>query len=138
MMQNSKLFLVFIMLFLASCNLQEAPKNIAPSPNFKIGKNGFEKKLQTIFDFEKLSVGTTVTRNLGISKTGLNLTFKVIDLKLMSDERIYKHSEVIKFETKQNLLKLNTYDFLTIIFKEEIKEGDFTKSSTIKIKKQLN
>ncbi len=137
-MQNSKLFLVFIMLFLASCNLQEAPKNIAPSPNFKIGKNGFEKKLQTIFDFEKLSVGTTVTRNLGISKTGLNLTFKVIDLKLMSDERIYKHSEVIKFETKQNLLKLNTYDFLTIIFKEEIKEGDFTKSSTIKIKKQLN
>lgn len=138
MMHNSKLFLVFIMLFLASCNLKETPKNIAPSPTFKIGKNGFEKKLQTIFDFEKLSVGTTVTRNFGISKTGLDLTFKVIDLKLMSDERIYKHSEVIKFETKQNLLKLNSYDFLNVIFKEEIKEGDFTKSSTIKIKKQLN
>ncbi|WP_299016689.1 hypothetical protein [uncultured Polaribacter sp.] len=137
MKHNSKFFLVFLMLFFASCNVNNSPKNTPPSPNFKIGKTGFEKKLQTIFDFEKLLVGTSLDRNFGISKTGLNLTFKVKDLSMMSNERMHKHSEVIKFETKQSLLKLDSYDFLNVIFKEEMKDGDFTKSSTVTIKKQL-
>lgn len=128
---------VLTFLLLISCSLKKENNTIAPHPDFKIGKKGFENKLKEVFNFEKITFGSGINRNLGVSSTGLNLTFYMNDLDVVSNEKLSKYAKIIKFETNKNLLKLDNYNFVKITFKEEKQEEEFTKSTSIKIKKQL-
>jgi len=125
-----------IILFFISCNTKiETSAN--SNPNFKIGKEGFEKSLKAQFDFEKLSIGTYFTKKNGISvEKGLNLTFQKNNLRKVSDSLVYVYSDEIKNQVKKYLLNLDKYDYINIKFEEQIK-GEITKSNSIEFKKEL-
>lgn len=124
-------------LLLTSCNLKKEDSSIAPPPDFKIGKKGFEKKLKEAFSFEKITFGSFINKGAVSSNTGLNLTFYINDLDVISNKKLSKYAKIIKFETNKNLLKLDKYNFINITFKEEHQLGEFTKATSIQIQKQL-
>jgi predicted nucleotide-binding protein (sugar kinase/HSP70/actin superfamily) len=104
---------------------------------FKIGKEGFEKQLAKVFEFENLAIGTYITKKKEAREQGVNLTFRKNDLSQFSDSLIIVYSNSIKQEVKANLLHLSDYDYINITFEEEVKSGDLKKINSIKIKKQL-
>lgn len=128
---------ILTFLLLTSCSLKKENNTIAPHPDFKIGKKGFEDKIKEVFNFEKITFGSVINIDTLSSSTGLNLTFYMNDLDFISNEKLSKYAKIIKFETNKNLLKLDKYNFVNITFKEEKQEEGFTKATTIIVKKQL-
>ena len=129
--------LVILSLF-ANCNFLPATNTAAPKPDFTIGKSGFEKTFKEVFEFEAMTFGTIVAQKNGVSNTGLNLTFKMKQLDVLTEERIYKYADIIQFQTKKYLLDLNTYNYVNITFKKEHQIKDILKVSFIEIRRKLN
>jgi hypothetical protein len=120
-----------------SCEVKET-SNSKGNPNFKIGKQGFEKALQKEFKFEKLSVGTYFTKKNGVkTEKGLNLTIENMNLSLVSDSLIMVYSDKIKQLTSENLLHLKEYDYINITFNQQQETGELQKVNSVKIRKQL-
>ena len=106
-------------------------------PNFKIGKKGFEKRLQEAFSFEKLSVGTYLTEKQGFNKEkGLTLTFDINNIKSITDSVFNVYADKTSILVKKNLLHLDDYNYVIVKFNEETK-GDISKSTLVTIKKEL-
>ncbi len=106
-------------------------------PDFKIGKKGFEKKLQEAFSFEKLSVGTYMTEKQGFNKEkGLTLTFGINNIASITDSVFNIYADETSILVKNNLLHLEDYNYVIVKFNEETK-GDISKSISVTIKKEL-
>lgn len=136
-MKFTKLILLVVTIScFINCNNKVTTSSDA-HPNFKIGKKGFEKSLQKEFDFDKLSIGTYITKKNGVSEEkGLSLTFQKSDLHRVTDSIIIANCDDIKTHVKKYLLNIDNYEYVIIKFEEEI-EGDISKSTSIKVKKQL-
>jgi hypothetical protein len=130
-------FITLAILFLSSCNMDLNNGNSAPHPDFKIGQKGIEKMLKQDFDFQKMSVGTHMKTKMGTKEFGLNLTFQKDDMLPVSDNTFKEHASTIKKLVVNNLLHLEDYDFINITFENENIEGEFTKSTSVKIRKLL-
>jgi hypothetical protein len=129
--------LICIMLLLVNCNTIVEGKSDF-HPDFKVGKTGFEKELKKQINFDDLAIGTYYTKKNNISEErGLNLTFKFAEQELPNKEESNNDSEFIVSKVKEYLLNLDNYDYVNIIFENEREEGNITKSSRIKIKKEL-
>ena len=122
---------------LFSCSIKTESSTIAPHPDFKIGKLGIEKALKKEFDFQKLSLGTYMTRKMGKKELGLNLTLQKDDLNSISDSLLSQYSSRIQELVLKNLLHLEDYDYINITFENKKIKDEFTKSTSIKIRKSL-
>ena len=131
------IFITITVLFVSSCNMDLNNGNSAPHPDFKIGQKGIEKMLKQDFDFQKMSVGTHLAKKMGTKELGLNLTFQIDDVLSVSDSIFKEHASTIKKLVVNNLLHLEDYDFINITFENENIEGEFTKSTSVKIRKLL-
>lgn len=128
---------ISVVLLLVNCNtIVKGSSDF--HPNFKVGKTGFEEELKKQFDFDDLAIGTYYTKkNNSLEERGLNLTFKFAEQELSNKEESNNDVEFIITKVKEYLLNLDNYDYVNIIFENERKEGNITKSSRIKIKKEL-
>ena len=136
-MKTAQLLLLFLSISLfMNCN-SKLKKTSDVTPNFKIGKIGFEKSLKKEVDFDKMSVGTYITnKNGGFQEKGLNLTFQKDNLHLIKDSLLLNYSNEIASQVKKYLLNINSYEFVIIKFEDE-KKGEIIKSTSVKIKKEL-
>jgi len=72
-------------------------------PDFKIGKKGFEKSLQEIFSFDKLSVGTYMTEKQGFNKeNGLTSTFDIDNIEAIGDSLLNVYADKTSILVKKN------------------------------------
>lgn len=137
-MKYLKLTFATLALFLFfSCNFQTSNNPNALHPDFKIGKDGLENILKEKFNFQKMSVGTHMSSKMGVKEHGLNLTFQNEDLMSVSDSLLKTYSTAIKKSVIKNLVHLEDYYYINITFENQFKEGEFTKSTTTKIREQL-
>ena len=131
------IFTLLSLLLLFNCNVITQANSSAPHPDFKIGQKGIEKKMKQEFDFQKMSVGTFMTTKIGVKELGLNLKFQKEDIQSTSDSLLKEYVAIIKKSVAKNLLHLEDYDYINITFENENIEGEFTKSTSVKIREQL-
>lgn len=124
-------------LLLVNCNTIVKGKSDF-HPDFKIGKTGFEKELKKQINFDDLRIGTYYTKKNNIDEErGLNLTFKFAEQELPNKEKLSSNTDFITTKVNKYLLNLDNFDYVNIIFENEMVEESITKSSRIKIKKEL-
>ncbi|WP_439130481.1 hypothetical protein [Polaribacter sp.] len=131
------MLMCFILLLNFSCITNETITN-SNQIDFKIGKQGFENKIAKFFTFKDLLFGTYTTTKNSISQKGVELTFKMDSVALMSNQMIKKYAGIIEQEVKANLLHLSDYDFVNITFMQEYEKEGITRLSSLKLKRLLN
>ncbi|MCG1036378.1 hypothetical protein [Polaribacter sargassicola] len=137
-MKKLKIIFTFFSIFIVFSCTTTSTGTSDLNPEFKIGKNGFEKRLKKGFDFEKLNIGTYYSNKNGISQeNGVNLTFTISDFSKYSNSDFFKISKHIKKELQEYLLNLNNYDYVKIIYNRVYKEDGLEKTSSVKIKLKL-
>jgi hypothetical protein len=131
------IFTLLSLVLLFNCNVITQGSSSAPNPDFKIGQKGIEKKFKKEFDFQKMSVSIFMTTKIGVKELGLNLKFQKEDIQSTSDSLLKEYVAIIKKSVAKNLLNLEDYDYINITFENENIEGEFTKSTSVKIREQL-
>ncbi len=130
-------FTCFVLLLSFSCITKESITQ-NNDINFKIGKQGFKKKVGEVFTFNDLTFGAYMVKKNYVSEKGLNLTFKMDSLELISYKKINNYSDKIQKLVKANLLHLTDYDYINITFMQEFEKEGIKKVNSIKVKRVLN
>ncbi len=138
---NMKYFKTFLVLsivcILINCRAKvETTSNFIPE--FKMGKSGFKEVLKKQIDFEELAIATYYTKKDNKAKEqGLNLTFKNSTKEVVYDNLVQKDLDFITEQVKQNLLNLDHFDYVNIIFEKENKKGNVKRTYRTTIKEEL-